>query len=147
MIRRHLLPRLFARRDVAADDVAAVLGGVRGHPMAKGALEMAILDAELRARRRLVRRVSRRDARPRSTAACRSGSTRTIPTSCDTVAGYLAEGYRRIKLKIEPGHDVEPVRAVRERFGDILLQVDANAAYTRRRRAAPRRSSTHSTCC
>ena len=48
-----------------------------------------------------------------------------------TVESYLEEGYRRIKLKIEPGQDLEPVRAVRERFGDILFQVDANAAYTR----------------
>src|SRR5581483_10429838 len=48
-----------------------------------------------------------------------------------TVEGYLDEGYKRIKLKIEPGHDVADVRAVRERFGNILLQVDANTAYTR----------------
>ena len=54
-----------------------------------------------------------------------------IPQLLDTVEGYLAEGYVRIKLKIEPGWDVEPVRAVRERFGDeVLLQVDANTAYT-----------------
>ena len=47
------------------------------------------------------------------------------------VGGYLEQGYVRIKLKIEPGWDVGPVRAVRERFGDqVLLQVDANAAYT-----------------
>jgi O-succinylbenzoate synthase len=47
------------------------------------------------------------------------------------VGRYLDEGYLRIKLKIEPGWDVEPVRLVRERFGDeIMLQVDANAAYT-----------------
>ena len=47
------------------------------------------------------------------------------------MAAYLAEGYVRIKLKIEPGWDVEPVRAVREQFGDdVLLQVDANTAYT-----------------
>jgi o-succinylbenzoate synthase len=47
------------------------------------------------------------------------------------VGGYLDAGYVRIKLKIEPGWDVEPVRAVRERFGDdLLLQVDANTAYT-----------------
>jgi o-succinylbenzoate synthase len=46
------------------------------------------------------------------------------------VAGYLAEGYRRIKLKIEPGLDVERVRAVREANPDVLLSVDANAAYT-----------------
>ncbi len=49
----------------------------------------------------------------------------------DAVAGYVAAGYRRVKLKIEPGWDLEPVRAVRERFGsDLALQVDANAAYT-----------------
>ena len=55
----------------------------------------------------------------------------SIPALLDAVDGYLAEGYVRIKLKIEPGWDVEPVRAVRERFGDeVLLQVDANTAYT-----------------
>jgi O-succinylbenzoate synthase len=54
-----------------------------------------------------------------------------LPPLLDAVAGYLDEGYLRIKLKIEPGWDVEPVRAVRERFGsEIMLQVDANAAYT-----------------
>src|SRR5207302_1547510 len=54
----------------------------------------------------------------------------SIPELLDAVDGYLDQGYRRIKLKIEPGWDVEPVRSVRERFGDILLQVDANTAYT-----------------
>jgi O-succinylbenzoate synthase len=50
----------------------------------------------------------------------------------DAVAGCPAAGYRRIKLKIEPGWDIEPVAAVRERFGgDVLLQVDANSAYER----------------
>jgi O-succinylbenzoate synthase len=44
---------------------------------------------------------------------------------------HLAEGYRRVKIKIKPGHDVELVRAVRQHFGDDLpLMVDANAAYT-----------------
>ena len=46
------------------------------------------------------------------------------------MAGYLADGYRRIKLKIEPGIDVERVGAVREANPDIMLSVDANAAYT-----------------
>ena len=49
----------------------------------------------------------------------------------DQVGGYLDQGYRRIKLKIEPGWDTEPARAVRERIGDgLALQVDANMAYT-----------------
>src|SRR5205085_12110503 len=55
----------------------------------------------------------------------------SIPQLLDTVAAYLDAGYLRIKLKNEPGWDIEPVAAVRERFGDeLLLQVDANTAYT-----------------
>jgi o-succinylbenzoate synthase len=55
----------------------------------------------------------------------------SVPELLDVVAGYLDEGYVRIKLKIAPGWVVEPVRAVRERWGDdLLLQVDANAAFT-----------------
>jgi O-succinylbenzoate synthase len=58
------------------------------------------------------------------------GIHRTIPELLHTIGEYLDQGYRRIKLKIKPGWDVEPVSAVRERFGDVLLQVDANTAYT-----------------
>jgi O-succinylbenzoate synthase len=55
----------------------------------------------------------------------------SIPELLEAVEGYLETGYLRIKLKIEPGWDVEPVGAVRERFGDdLLLQVDANTAYS-----------------
>ena len=62
-------------------------------------------------------------SRSASWTRCRSCSTPSTATA--------AQGYLRIKLKIEPGWDVEPVRAVRERFGDdLLLQVDANTAYT-----------------
>jgi len=58
------------------------------------------------------------------------GIMNSIAELLDVVADHLGDGYRRIKLKIEPGWDVEPVRAVRERFGDVLLQVDANTAYS-----------------
>jgi O-succinylbenzoate synthase len=54
----------------------------------------------------------------------------TVPKLIATVEGYVEDGYRRIKLKIKPGWDVEPVRAVRERFPTMPLQVDANTAYT-----------------
>ncbi|HEX4906209.1 MAG TPA: o-succinylbenzoate synthase, partial [Acidimicrobiales bacterium] len=54
----------------------------------------------------------------------------SVPQLLDAVERYLDQGYARIKLKIEPGWDVEPVAAVRERWPDILLQVDANTAYT-----------------
>src|SRR5262249_39580791 len=113
VIRRHLLPRLFAHGDVSAEDVATVLAGIRGHPMAKGTLEMAILDAELRARGASFGEYL---GATRTEVDCgvSVGIHEQTQDLLRTVAGFLADGYRRIKLKIEPGHDVEPVRAVRE---------------------------------
>ena len=127
--RNHLLPRLFARPEITAAEVAAVLRPVKGHRMAKAALEMAILDAELRAAG-----VSFGQhlgaVRERVDCGVSVGIMDSVPELLEVVGGFLDQGYRRIKLKIEPGWDVEPVGAVRERFGDIALQVDANTAYT-----------------
>jgi o-succinylbenzoate synthase len=130
VIRDHLVPRLFARGDVCAADVASVLAAVKGHPMAKAALEAAMLDAELRLTdTRLVDHLG--GVREAVDAGVSVGIMSSIAVLLDAVTGYLDEGYRRIKLKIEPGWDVEPVRAVREQFGaELLLQVDANTAYT-----------------
>jgi o-succinylbenzoate synthase len=130
VIKDHLLPRLFAREEITAEEVGTALAGVRGHPMAKGAVEMAILDAELRAQGTSFGTFL---GAVRSEVDCgvSVGIHETVGDLLNTVGGFLDDGYRRIKLKIEPGSDVEPVRAVRERFGDILFQVDANAAYTR----------------
>jgi O-succinylbenzoate synthase len=130
VIGRHMLPLLFAQEDLTAENVTRVLAPVRGHPMAKAAVEMAILDAELRAQGRSF---GERLGAVRAQVDCgvSVGIHERVDDLLRTVEGYLDEGYKRIKLKIEPGHDVEDVRAVRERFGDILLQVDANTAYTR----------------
>jgi O-succinylbenzoate synthase len=130
VIRHHLLPRLFANGDVQAHEVAHVLEPVKGHRMAKAALETAVLDAELRATgTSLAGHLG--GVRETVDSGVSVGIMDSIPALLDSVAGYLEQGYRRVKLKIEPGWDVEPVRAVRERFGDdLLLQVDANTAYT-----------------
>jgi O-succinylbenzoate synthase len=53
-----------------------------------------------------------------------------IPTTLGQIEAYLAEGYRRVKVKIKPGHDVNLITAVRKEFGDIPLMADANSAYT-----------------
>ncbi|MEU7003613.1 o-succinylbenzoate synthase [Nonomuraea sp. NPDC046570] len=127
---RYLVPALAGVTDLSAHKVAPALAPFKGHRMAKAALETAVLDADLRARG-----VSFGHALGaiRDTVPCgvSVGITESIPELLDTVGAYLDAGYLRIKLKIEPGWDVEPVRAVRERFGDILLQVDANTAYGR----------------
>ncbi|HET9780740.1 MAG TPA: o-succinylbenzoate synthase [Candidatus Dormibacteraeota bacterium] len=123
----HMLPRLFDR-DFAASDVAVLLRPIHGHHMAKAAIEMAVLDAELRARGESFGHFFGA-ARREVDCGVSVGIHPTIPELLETVGDYLEQGYRRIKLKIKPGWDVEPVRAVRERFGDVPLQVDANTAY------------------
>jgi O-succinylbenzoate synthase len=132
VIKTHLLPRVFAMDDVTAAGVAPALAAVKGNQMAKAAIESAVLDAELR--RAGVSFAQHLGAvRDAVDSGVSVGIFDTIPELLDTVAGYLEAGYRRIKLKIEPGWDVAPVRAVRERFGDeVLLQVDANTAYSLR---------------
>jgi o-succinylbenzoate synthase len=130
VLRRFLLPAVADLGDLRPEAVAPAVAFVRGHRMAKAALELAVLDAWLRARG--VSLASHLGAtRDRVPAGVSVGIMGSLPELLDAVAGYLDAGYLRIKLKIEPGWDLEPVAAVRERFGDQLaLQVDANAAYT-----------------
>jgi O-succinylbenzoate synthase len=96
--------------------------------MAKAALEMAALDAELRSEGRPL---SARLGAVREEVDCgvAVGLAPSLDALLDEVGGYLADGYRRIKLKVHPGADLEPVQAVRRRFGDVALQVDANGTY------------------
>jgi o-succinylbenzoate synthase len=124
----HLLPRLF-ERELVAEDVFNLLHPVHGHQMAKAAIECAVLDAQLRARGESFAHYL---GATRKAIDCgvSVGIHPTVPELLETVSGYIETGYRRIKLKIKPGWDVEPVRAVRERFPTIPLQVDANTAYT-----------------
>ena len=130
VITHFFAPRLFDRGDVEAENVGALLEVFEGHPMAKAALEMAVLDAELRAAGRSFAEYFGA-VTDRVPAGVSVGITDDVAELLEQVAGYLDDGYLRIKLKIEPGLDVDRVAAVRERFGDdLVLQVDANAAYT-----------------
>lgn len=131
VIIHHLLPRLRAADRLEAADVAALLGKVHGHPMAKAALEMAVLDAQLRAQE-----MSFAEMLGVTRTTIPSGVSVGIHDSTEellrAVQGYVDDGYVRIKLKIEPGFDIDQVAAVRELIGpDTPLQVDANTAYRR----------------
>jgi O-succinylbenzoate synthase len=129
VVRDFLAPALFAAGDVAAEDLDRVFAGVRGNSMAKAALIDAFLDAELRERGQSLSAYLGAE-RGRVECGVSIGIAATTEALLEQVEGYLAEGYRRIKLKIEPGTDVERVRAVREAHSRIMLSVDANAAYT-----------------
>jgi O-succinylbenzoate synthase len=133
VITDHLLPALVEVAD--ADDpadVRAAMEVVRGHPMAKGAVSTAMLDVWLRERSLSLASYLGAD---RAFVDCGVSvgipTTESVPELLDEVAGYVEAGYRRIKLKIEPGWDVEPVSAVRAAWPGIPLQTDANQAYQR----------------
>lgn len=131
VLRDQLVPRVLALGDaLTATRVLPALAPVKGHFMAKHVLETAILDAELRTTGQSFA-TALGAVRDRVPSGVSVGIMESIGQMLGDVERYLAQGYRRIKLKIEPGWDIEPVRAVRERFGDeLLLQVDANTAYT-----------------
>ncbi|WP_306318980.1 MULTISPECIES: o-succinylbenzoate synthase [unclassified Streptomyces] len=131
VIRDFLLPRVKALPEPRAAAAGAAMEPVKGNELAKAALETALLDAELRAYGMPLAHYLGSSTGQKVPAGVSVGIKNSIPELLDDVEEYLAEGYVRIKLKIEPGWDLEPLRAVRERFGDDLpLQVDANTAYT-----------------
>ncbi len=123
----HLVPRVLGQPlDAAA--LHAPMAAVQGQHMAKAAIELAVLDAELRATgESLARRLGA--TRSRVTAGVAVGLTASLPDLLAEVGCRVAEGYLRVKLKIHPGWDVEPVLAVRAQFPDLALQVDANGTY------------------
>jgi o-succinylbenzoate synthase len=129
ILRDFLAPAVLGRGWATIDDLVGLYARVKGNHFARAGLEMACWDL-----------IARRDGRP---LAALIGGTRSEILSgvslgiehdtaalLDQVERFLAEGYRRIKLKIAPGHDVEVVRRVRDRYPDVPLQVDANSAYT-----------------
>lgn len=129
VIEHHLAPRLLEGGALDVHDVGPRLAAVHGHRMAKAALEAAILDAQLRAEG--ISFGAWLDVQ-RSKVEC--GVALGQATSVDELVAAAEEaagaGYVRIKLKIGPGWDIEPVTAVRGVIGrEVLLQVDANGAY------------------
>lgn len=131
VIIHHLLPRLLSAGPIDASDVAPTLAKLHGHPMAKAAVEMAVLDAQLRATGQSFASFlgAERTRIPSGVSVGIHDSTEALLTA---VQGYVDDGYVRIKLKIEPGSDIEQVAAVRNLIGaDTPFQVDANTAYRR----------------
>lgn len=129
-IERWIAPRVIGRRFSAPSDVFAVLEeDFRGHLMAKAAVEMGMWGVEAT---RLGVPLTRLIGGTRTTipVGISLGIQHSPDALVEKVRSALAEGYRKIKLKIMPGKDVDYVRAVREAFPDAPLMADANNAYT-----------------
>jgi o-succinylbenzoate synthase len=137
-LRAHLVPRFLARAGdgsigLTAAEVAPALADVVGHPMAKAALELAVLDAEGRAGGTpLARLLFPHPPGPaaRVPAGVALGLARRPDELAEQVAAAVADGYGRVKVKIAPGRDVDLLRAARDAAGpEVVLVADANGAY------------------
>lgn len=133
VLTNHLIPAVRTLDDDADPQlVLASMDRFRGHPMAKAAIGTALLDAWLRRRdQSLASYLGAERDRVDCGVSVGIPVTESISELMDEVGQYVEQGYKRIKLKIQPGWDLEPVAAVRERWSDIPLQVDANQAYQR----------------
>lgn len=126
---RFLAPALLDARTLAPEDVPRLLEPVVGHRMVKAGLELAVLDAALRAESRPLGEYLGATV-DRVPSGVSVGIQRDPDALVEAVGGYLDQGYVRIKIKIKPGRDLADTAALRDAFGGIRLQVDANSAYT-----------------
>jgi O-succinylbenzoate synthase len=128
ILRDYLWPLLRQKEIRSACDVWDMLAPVRGHNMAKAALESAVWDAEAKQMGLPLASVlgGRREEIPCGVSI---GIQPTIAALMTKVEEALSAGYQRVKIKIKPGYDIDPVWALRENFPTIRLMVDANSAY------------------
>jgi o-succinylbenzoate synthase len=128
ILRDFLWPILRGREIASASEVWDLLSPVRGHNMAKGALETSLWDAEAKQKNVPLWKILA-GVREEIPCGVSIGIQPSVAQLIAQVEKELAAGYQRIKIKIKPGHDVALVHALRERFPRMRLMVDANSAY------------------
>jgi O-succinylbenzoate synthase len=129
VLTRFLAPCVLGRPIGHPREIFASFAAIRGHAMAKAAIEMAGWDLHARLEGRPLAAVLG-GARRSIASGVSIGIQDTLDELEDVVARELAAGYQRVKIKIKPGWDVAAIERVRRRFGGVPLMVDANAAYT-----------------
>jgi len=126
---RYLAPTILGQSLESARECATRFARVRGHRMAKAALENALWDAEARQLKQPLWKLlggSRREIQ----CGVSIGIQDSIDQLLEKIQTELAAGYRRIKVKVKPGWDVNVLERIRARWSDIVLSCDANSAYT-----------------
>lgn len=125
----YLIPAILDVRLKDIDDYRRLVRPYKGHPLAKAGLELALWDLRGQQESRPLKGLlgGERDQVPVGVSI---GIQADPSKLVDVARGYLAQGYRRIKIKIKPGRDIGDAEAVRKAFPEVPLQVDANSAYT-----------------
>ncbi len=129
VLRTFIAPLLVGRSFAGPAEVLEAMAPIRGHEMAKAAVETAAWDAAARHNKLPLHKMLG-GTQEEIVCGVSLGIHTDVSSLLDKVAEELSAGYKRIKLKIKPGKDLQFVAAVRERYPEIALTVDANSAYT-----------------
>ncbi len=127
-LREYLWPLIKGKEFESASEIWGLLERVRGHNMAKGSLEAAVWDAEARIKNVPLWKLIG-GSRQETSSGVSIGIKKSLEVLIADVKKEIDAGYQRIKIKIKPGNDLEPVRRLRQEFPRIKLMVDANSAY------------------
>ena len=136
ILKDFLAPAVVGKKLNSVEPLVQIGERLRGHPMARAGLEAAIWDLLAQSEGLPLAdylRVGQNYSQPRRdrvNVGVSIGIQSSVDETVKNVAGYIEQGYRRIKLKIEPGWDVDVARAIRREFPDVPLMLDANSAYT-----------------
>jgi O-succinylbenzoate synthase len=128
VIKQFLAPLLFRNDLESPAHFIEMSQGIKGNNMAVAAVEMALWDLQGKLEGKSLSQLIG-GTKKEVAAGVSVGIQRSIDRLLEVVSSYLDEGYSRIKIKIKPGYDVEPTRAIRKMFPGVPLQVDANASY------------------
>jgi O-succinylbenzoate synthase len=128
ILKDFLAPKVLGRDWESIDELISLFGPVKGNNFAKAGIEMACWDAMAKLEGISLAKLLG-GTRGQIESGVSLGIERDLGALIEQVDRYVEEGYRRIKLKIAPGWDLAPVRAVRDRHALVPLQVDANSAY------------------
>jgi O-succinylbenzoate synthase len=127
-IREYLAPAVIGRTLNQGREAAALMAHIRGHRMAKAAVENALWDAEAREKKQPLWKLLG-GTRPDIPCGVSIGIQDSVEQLLEKIETELAAGYRRIKVKVKPGWDVNVLERIRSRWPDIVLSCDANSAY------------------
>lgn len=129
VLRDFIIPNAIGKTIESAKDFAAFALGIRGHNMAKGGLETALWDLEAKNKNVPLWKMLG-GTRERIDCGVSIGIQPSIDKLLAKIDTEVKAGYRRIKIKIKPGWDLDVIRQVREAFPNTRLMGDANSAYT-----------------
>ncbi|MGQ9799691.1 MAG: o-succinylbenzoate synthase [Ignavibacterium sp.] len=128
ILQDYLIPSILGKNISGIDEAIQLYSKVRGHRMAKAGLEAALWDLFAKSKNISLSKLLG-GTRYKVDVGVSIGIQSSESELISKIQDYLAEGYKRIKIKIAPGNDIQFVKAVRKEFPDILFQVDANSAY------------------